>query len=155
VDDMPLTHANAAFTELTGYASEEVIGRNCRFLQGPLTDRDEVAMVRGALDERRRFTALLTNYRKDGSPFRNMLMIGPLDGQTGRDTILGCQYEVNLSGTDAEIQAHMRNTRAPLDHVPDQVREAWTAYIDSLTMRMEMVTQMLSAYKMQAHMRTV
>ncbi len=82
--DHPIAFAKEAFLQLTGYAEEEVLGRNCRFLQGPRTDRETVQEIREALAEQRPFQAEILNYRKDGTPFWNALFVGPIFGRDGR-----------------------------------------------------------------------
>lgn len=82
-DDNPIIFANQAFLELTGYGSEELLGRNCRFLQGPETDRSIVAQVREAVEARREISVELINYRKDGSTFWNALFISPVYNDAG------------------------------------------------------------------------
>jgi PAS domain S-box-containing protein len=81
--DNPIVFANGAFFDLTGYGDEEVIGRNCRFLQGQQTDQRTVDEVRLALKERRAVAVDILNYRKDGTPFWNALFIGPIFDQDG------------------------------------------------------------------------
>jgi PAS domain S-box-containing protein len=81
--DNPIVFANGAFFDLTGYSDEEVIGRNCRFLQGPQTDPRTVDEVRLAVKERRAVAVDLLNYRKDGTPFWNALFIGPIFDKGG------------------------------------------------------------------------
>ncbi len=81
--DNPIVYANAAFMELTGYHEVEVLGRNCRFLQGPDTEPQAVARVRRAIDERRTAIVEFLNYRKDGSTFLNALQIGPIFDDSG------------------------------------------------------------------------
>lgn len=76
--DMPLIYANSAFSELTGYPIHEVIGRNCRFLQGRQTDPDDVAAVSRALHRGQDVTVVIRNYRSDGGPFWNELSISPI-----------------------------------------------------------------------------
>ncbi len=76
--DNPIIFANQAFTDITGYAPDEVTGRNCRFLQGPQTDRADVAALRAAVAERRPVHLTLRNYRKTGEPFWNRLTISPI-----------------------------------------------------------------------------
>ena len=72
--DNPIVLANEAFLELTGYPAEEVIGRNCRFLQGKDTDPAAVAEIRMGIEARAAFIEVeLINYRKDGSVFLNQL----------------------------------------------------------------------------------
>lgn len=71
--DNPIIFSNRAFLEMTGYSSEEIIGTNCRFLQGPETDRAVVQSIREAIDERVDISTEILNYRKDGSTFWNAL----------------------------------------------------------------------------------
>ena len=83
-DDNPIVFANGAFFDLTGYEEKDVMGRNCRFLQGPDTDRGTVAEVRNALREQRAVAVDLINYKADGEPFWNALFIGPIFDQDGK-----------------------------------------------------------------------
>ena len=78
-----LTFVNQAFTTMTGYSSDELIGRNCRFLQGPATDPETVAEIRKIIAEQRIGTVELVNYRKDGMPFWNELTISPVYDRNG------------------------------------------------------------------------
>ncbi len=82
-DDNPIVFVNKAFLGLTGYATEEIIGRNCRFLQGPDTDRESVNALREAIQARREFTTEIINYRKDGSTFWNALFVAPIYNAAG------------------------------------------------------------------------
>jgi PAS domain S-box-containing protein len=82
--DNPIVFANGAFTDLTGYAQEDFIGRNCRFLQGQQTDRGTVDQVRKAIKEERAVAVDILNYRKDGTPFWNALFLGPIFDQDGK-----------------------------------------------------------------------
>ncbi|CAM3662587.1 histidine kinase [Bordetella sputigena] len=84
--DNPIVFANQAFIRMTGYAVEEILGRNCRFLQGPDTDRESVARIRAAVDARREISMELINYRKDGSSFWNALFISPVYDEAGKLT---------------------------------------------------------------------
>jgi PAS domain S-box-containing protein len=93
--DNPIVAANAAFCRLTGYAEAEIVGRNCRFLAGEGTDPAARKLLRDAVREARPALAELLNYRKDGSPFRNAVMIAPLLDEGGRLVYcLGTQMEV-------------------------------------------------------------
>lgn len=81
--DNPVIYANPAFLRMTGYGLEEVLGRNCRFLQGPGTETKVVDRIRSAIREQREVTATLLNYRKDGEPFWNELKIAPVFSEQG------------------------------------------------------------------------
>ena len=95
-DDMPLVLANRAFSELTGYASEDVIGRNCRFLQGPATEETARAEMRQAIAQGRETVVPVTNYRRDGSRFRNLVFIFPIFDAGGQLLyVMGSQYDIS------------------------------------------------------------
>ncbi|MBK3398120.1 PAS domain-containing protein [Methylobacterium sp. IF7SW-B2] len=81
--DNPIAFANRAFQDLTGYTQAELIGRNCRFLQGPETSRETVAELRQAVAERRAIATEILNYKRDGSPFWNGIFIGPVFDEAG------------------------------------------------------------------------
>jgi len=94
-DDCPIVFANGAFCELTGYALAEIVGRNCRFLQGPATDRTAVARIRKAISARWNVCEEIVNYRKDGSTFWNALFVNPVFDQGGKLVyIFGTQLDV-------------------------------------------------------------
>ncbi|MBU8545029.1 MULTISPECIES: histidine kinase famiy protein [Roseomonadaceae] len=82
-DDNPIVFANPAFQKLTGYTAEEVLGRNCRLLQGPDTDRATVSQIREAIATRTDIAVEVLNYRKDGTPFWNALFVSPVFGSDG------------------------------------------------------------------------
>jgi len=81
--DNPIIYANPAFSRMTGYQSEEIIGRNCRFLQGSGTDKQVIAQIRRGIAEQREVKVTLLNYRKDGQPFWNELKISPVFSEEG------------------------------------------------------------------------
>lgn len=82
--DNPLIYVSAEFETQTGYAPEEVLGQNCRFLQGEGTDPAAVEAIRHGLKARTTFTIDLLNYRKTGEPFMNRLRIRPLFDPSGK-----------------------------------------------------------------------
>jgi two-component system, sensor histidine kinase and response regulator len=84
--DNPMVFANPAFEHITGYAFDEVRGRNCRFLQGPDTDPQALLRIRTALAAGGQVHEQLLNYRKDGTPFWNDLQIMPIRDAAGRLT---------------------------------------------------------------------
>ena len=81
--DNPIVFCNEAFSFMTGYSEEEILGTNCRFLQGPETDRDVVAQIRAAVERRDEIAVELLNYRKNGSTFWNALFISPVYDDAG------------------------------------------------------------------------
>ena len=93
--DNPIIYVNPAFERITGYASEEFLGRNCRFLQGQKTDRQAVAELRQAIATGTPCTVEMLNYRKDGTTFWNELSISPVRDTTGRLThFVGVQTDI-------------------------------------------------------------
>ncbi|XP_068667925.1 phototropin-1-like [Aristolochia californica] len=94
--DYPIMYASAGFFKMTGYLAKEVIGRNCRFLQGAGTDPAEIARLREALEAGTSFCGRLLNYKKDGTPFWNLLTISPIKDETGNILkFIGMQVEVS------------------------------------------------------------
>ena len=81
--DNPIIFCNEAFTFMTGYTEEEILGTNCRFLQGPETDREVVGQLRAAIAKREEVAVEILNYRKNGSTFWNALFVSPVYGDDG------------------------------------------------------------------------
>ncbi|CAK9867075.1 unnamed protein product [Sphagnum jensenii] len=81
--DIPIVHASKVFCEITGYSQEEVIGRNCRFLQGPDTDPEAVQKIRESIAGECACTVRILNYRKDKTSFWNHLHLSPVRSATG------------------------------------------------------------------------
>mgnify|MGYP001076514245 CR=1 FL=1 len=93
--DNPIVYANEVFEEMTGYSRDEILGRNCRFLQGDDHEQPALDQIRAALAEEQSVEVTLRNYRKDGSLFYNRLMIRPLlDPEGNVIYYLGVQYDV-------------------------------------------------------------
>ena len=116
----PIIYANAGFERLTGYASAEVLGSNCRLLQGPDTDpatREELSL---AIRERRPCTVEILNYRKDGSRFWNRLSVTPIRGRSGEVThFVGVQSDVTER---REAEAALRTAKVQLEAVNESIR---------------------------------
>mmetsp|Transcript_20477 Transcript_20477/g.56774 ORF Transcript_20477/g.56774 Transcript_20477/m.56774 type:complete len:721 (-) Transcript_20477:358-2520(-) len=89
--DCPIVFTSDAFLELTGYSREEVLGRNCRFLQGPQTDQKVVDQIRDAVANREELTVRILNYTKQGKPFWNMFTLAPI-----RDVDETCRFMVGV-----------------------------------------------------------
>src|SRR4029078_11953911 len=104
--DNPLEVANAAFCELTGYSESEIIGRNCRFLAGEGTERWVTDQIRTAIGSGRPVLVDILHYRRDGTPFRNGVLVTPLFDQNGQLVwFLGSQVEL---GPDSPVQFDAR-----------------------------------------------
>ncbi|HJU40186.1 MAG TPA: EAL domain-containing protein [Tahibacter sp.] len=84
--DMPAIHVNPAFARLTGYDAGEILGRNCRFLQGSDTRQPEIDTMREAIERRAECNVVLRNYRKDGSLFCHQLTLAPVCAADGTAT---------------------------------------------------------------------
>lgn len=99
--DQPIVYVNGGFERLTGYRAADIVGRNCRFLQGPDTDETVVAEIRQAIRRGTSVETRLRNYRADGSTWWNQLTISPVFDATGRLThYIGIQSDVT-----AEVEA--------------------------------------------------
>lgn len=96
--DSPLIYVNVGFEDLTGYTAAEVLGRNCRFLQGEERQQEALPIIRKAITEGQACCVILRNYRKDGSPFWNELSLYPLRTDDGT-----CPYYVGIQHDITEI----------------------------------------------------
>ena len=95
--DCPIVFASDGFSDFTGYTREEILGRNCRFLQGPRTDRRAVAEIRKAVSEGSECTVRLLNYTKGGKPFWNMFTLAPVRDDAGNVRFFaGVQVDVTV-----------------------------------------------------------
>jgi PAS domain S-box-containing protein len=104
-EDEPLIYVNDTFSELTGYPREEILGQNCRFLQGQATRAEPVAELRAAIEDERPTTVELRNHRKDGSVFWNRVTISPVEDEAGSVShFLGFQQDI----TDAKIHERQK-----------------------------------------------
>lgn len=126
--DNPIIFCNEAFRKLTGYGDDEVIGRNCRFLQGPETDRDTIALMRERIGAGQDVAVDILNYRKDGSTFWNAVFISPVRDEANRiiyffasqlDFTPVKSREADLAAArhqaEAEVAKHTANLRSALD----------------------------------------
>ncbi|MEO7365561.1 MAG: LuxR C-terminal-related transcriptional regulator [Sphingomicrobium sp.] len=111
--DNPIELANPAFCALTGYEQAEILGRNCRFLAGPATEPWLTEQIRSAVHARRPVLVDILNYRKDGKPFRNGVMVTPLFDADGEIAwFLGSQ--VDLGDSPSELFSSRRSHAAAL-----------------------------------------
>lgn len=97
--DNPIVEANDAFVVLTGYTRNEIIGRNCRFLAGRGTEPEAQSVLRRAVLEGKPAMVEITNYRKDGTPFRNAVMLAPVCDEDGSVSMfIGSQMDIGANG---------------------------------------------------------
>ena len=116
--DNPLIYVNRSFELMTGYSAEEVLGSNCRFLQGHDGDQPALDEVRAALREERDCFVLLRNYRKDGTPFWNEFRLSPVHDERGRlVNFVGVQNDVT------ERKHAEEDLRRAHDELEDRVRQ--------------------------------
>ncbi len=115
--DYPIVLANKAFLDLTGYSAEEVLGRNCRFLQGEGTSAAAVAEIRKGLLAGTDVAVELLNYRKDGTPFWNQLNFSPVHDQSGRLLYhYGSQIDQTKHHQVQELEASEHRLLMEVDH---------------------------------------
>ena len=115
--DNPIVYASQGFLNLTGYSMRQVLGRNCRFLQGPGTDQRSVQEIRDGIAEGRDVTVCLLNYKADGTPFWNQFFIAPLRAADGSIVnFVGVQCEVT---TNESIQQRVKKIKY-IEHYVDE-----------------------------------
>ncbi len=106
--DMPLVIANRAFCDLIGYSPEEVMGRNCRFLQGSFDNSAERARIRECIENERDDYFILANRKKNGDRFLNFLYLAPIFVPDSSERfVLGTQFDVTIELGD-EVEGHFR-----------------------------------------------
>jgi len=101
--DNPIIACNQTFIDLTGYTEEEILGRNCRFLSGPGTEPWLTDAIRDGVRERKSVLVEILNYKKDGTPFRNAVVVAPVFGDDGELAYFhGSQIELE-EGADSPM----------------------------------------------------
>lgn len=124
--DNPIVFANKAFLQLTGYSAEEVIGHNCRFLQGAATSRDHVAAIKTAIASGTSIDIDILNYKKSGEAFWNRLHISPVRGNDGvikhfvstqHDVTIELKHLVELKQERDTLSSETRQHRNHLDYI--------------------------------------
>lgn len=111
--DHPIIFVNDAFTALTGYERDDVVGRNCRFMQGPDTSREAIARISAAVARGEDVEVEILNYRKDGIPFWNRLFVSPVHNEAG-ELVYFFASQVDVSDK-REAQAELQRSRDELE----------------------------------------
>ena len=116
-DGNPIVLANEAFLKMTGYSGDEVLGRNCRFLQGADTDPAVIAELRDAVAARREITVEILNYHRDGRPFWNQLLVSPVFNDAGDVTnFFASQIDVTARRAAQDLEAAEHLLLKEVDH---------------------------------------
>jgi PAS domain S-box-containing protein len=156
--DNPIQLANAAFCALTGYEKPEILGRNCRFLTGPGTDPMASSNLRTAIEQERSALVELINYRRDGSPFRNGVMISPLFDEDGKlRWFLGSQVDLGrpeshgLLSRKAEAAARISSLTARQRQVLELVAHGLLS--KQIAWRLQISLKTVEAHRAQALQR--
>ncbi|KAF2192755.1 hypothetical protein K469DRAFT_554207 [Zopfia rhizophila CBS 207.26] len=128
--DNPIIFASEEFHRTTQYGVSYAIGRNCRFLQGPRTNRNTTMRLREAVNEGKEISEVFLNYRRDGSPFMNLLMMAPLlDSRGNLRYFIGAQVDVSGLVKDCiDLDAFQRmldkqEGKEPEDETKDEFQE--------------------------------
>jgi PAS domain S-box-containing protein len=128
IADNPIVYVNRAFERLTGYAADVAIGQNCRFLQGPDTDREAVEALGTAIKARESHHTEILNYRADGTTFQNELLIEPIHDDKGElQAFLGLQRQAGLtkaahSRAEQQLQEIQHRVKNHLQMVVSMIR---------------------------------
>ncbi len=128
--DNPIVFANNAFLNLAGYERDEVLGQNCRFLQGPGTDREQVAKLRSAIENVTDISVELLNYRKDGSTFWNALYVSPVVDESGELLFF---FASQLDVTDRKQAEHeIRRAKEHFEAISEERQRAFQTTVQEL-----------------------
>ena len=132
----PIIYCNPAFESMTGYRREEILGKNCQFLQGSDTDPVAVEIIRKALQTKTECKVILKNYRKDGTTFWNCFSISPVRDRTGKLThFIGVQRDITQSKQAEEAlhnsEAQSREQAAQLAAALEELKATHSQLVQS------------------------
>ena len=132
----PIIYCNPAFESMTGYRREEILGKNCQFLQGSDTDPVAVEIIRNALQTKSECKVILKNYRKDGTTFWNCFSISPVRDRTGKLThFIGVQRDITQSKQAEEAlhksEAQSREQAAQLAAALEELKATHSQLVQS------------------------
>lgn len=132
--DNPIVYVNQAFTRVTGYARSEIIGRNCRFLQGESTRKSDVDRIRAGIEDQQSVTVDIVNYRANGEPFTNRLIVAPIADHDGN-----LQYFMGI-----QKELHPKDLSNSAEDINEQLMEVQNRVQSDLSMIISMIRQQKS-----------
>lgn len=129
LEDNPIVYVNEAFQRMTGYARSATIGRNCRFLQGKDTDKADVDKLRQSILRKEDVTVDILNYRANGEPFLNRLIVAPVKDRNGH-----CQYFVGIQKElrEGDLDSSAEEISNQLVEIQNRVRTDLGMVIDTI-----------------------
>ena len=143
--DSPLIYVNEQFEDLTGFDRTEILGRNCRFLQGEETDQTAVRKLKQSIETGTGSYHSIINYKKNGEKFYNFLSVIPIfEGQESR-IVLGCQYEFKHAESDIEIRAQVEKFHGVVSHIVRPESELFVNYLYSTSLKTDSIALMVSS----------
>jgi PAS domain S-box-containing protein len=111
IKDNPIIACNQAFVDLTGYSVDEIVGRNCRFLAGPATEPWLTETIRSGVRKHSPVLVEILNYKRDGTPFRNAVLVAPIFDTEGElEYFLGSQVELEPDAPTPNSARRMAST---------------------------------------------
>lgn len=141
--DCPLVFVNRAFENLTGYARQECLGRNSRFLQGPTTDRIEVEAFSNDLSGFGRASMCVYNYRRDRSRFANLVFVENIDCSGWPPILVGCQFPFWNLTTDDHALLYNRSSDQIMDDMGTMKRSALLMGQEAFRMRADSIFMLI------------
>lgn len=153
LDDCPLIYSNKAFENLTGFSGKWSQGKNCRFLQGEKTDKDETIKIKIAVERRLACVSALTNYMADGSEFHNLLSITPILLNSGKFLLVGCQFKFDLGVELETIRRNAYERQQKIQLVSGRSTHIALQQEDALKMRADAATMRVTNYLRIIHSR--
>ena len=143
--DNPIIYCNRAFSDLTGYPLKDIIGNNCRFLQGKDVDPKVIATIRNAVHTGTTARVILKNYKKDGTPFWNDLVISPLKDSKGITThFMGMQLDITERITAEQTLIATTEELTNLNRELEHFTYAASHYVQKMRKMMRGYIQLLS-----------
>ena len=151
-DDAPLSYVNVGFEAETGYLRGQVVGNNCRFLQGPESDPTAIGQLRSSIQSRQETAVCLTNYKCDGSKFENLVMLNFFRSPQQDWMCLGCQYELTKQFRRPGLEEHVASVQGVLATLKAGGAFVSDMAIDAIWMRTQAVQHLDTNHFTRLHL---